>query len=317
MINDLLDKASKEYYAGKPFMSDAAFDRLAEVSGYNKIGTDAVKGIPHFYRMYSLQKVHFGEESSAPYLKDPYQTPKLDGAAISLLYICNPGENTFALIQILTRGDGIKGQDVTDKLRHLVPSTVIFQYPAAVIQINAEVVAPASVENSRNYAAGALNLKSVEEVKTRDIEIVAHDCQPNLCDTYYDTLGALWHAGFKTVKGNCSKFPTDGFVIRENNYDTFTAAGYTSKHPRAAYALKPKPTAVTTKLIDVEWQVGRTGVVSPVAILEPVSVGDAMVSRATLHNIEYIRALNLELGCTVELIRSGEIIPRIIGRVDE
>ena len=70
-----------------------------------------------------------------------------------------------------------------------------------------------------------------------------------------------------------------------------------------------------TKLLDVEWQVGKSGVVSPVAILEPVLIGDAMVSRATLHNIEYIQELNLELGCSVEVIRSGEIIPRIVRRV--
>ena len=70
------------------------------------------------------------------------------------------------------------------------------------------------------------------------------------------------------------------------------------------------------ELLDVVWQVGKSGVVSPVAILQPVEVGDALVSRATLHNIEYIRSLNLEIGCSVEVIRSGEIIPRIVRRVD-
>jgi len=316
MIKDLLDKASAAYYAGTPFLSDEEFDVLADKHGYNKVGVDAVKGVPHFFRMYSLQKVHFGEENLAPFVDDPYQTPKLDGAAISLLYVCNPSEDTFALVQILTRGDGVKGQDVTTKLRHLAPATMKLPTKAAVLQINAELVAPSSIENARNYAAGAMNLKSVEEVKTRDLTIIAYDCQPALADTYYDTLGALWHAGFKTVKaGDVSRFPKDGFVIRENDNAKFYAAGYTSKHPRAAYALKPKPNAVTTKLIDIEWQVGRTGVVSPVGILEPVLVGDATVSRATLHNMDYINALNLELGCTVEVIRSGEIIPRIVGRV--
>ena len=71
-----------------------------------------------------------------------------------------------------------------------------------------------------------------------------------------------------------------------------------------------------TELLDVVWQVGKSGVVSPVAILRPVEVGEALVSRATLHNIEYIRSLNLEIGCNVEVIRSGEIIPRIVRRVD-
>jgi NAD-dependent DNA ligase len=114
-----------------------------------------------------------------------------------------------------------------------------------------------------------------------------------------------------------SIFPTDGEVVRENDNKLFEAMGYTSKHPRGAYALKPEPTLVRTKLLGVEWQLGRTGVVSPVAILEPVLVGEAMVSRATLHNMEYIEALDLELGCEVEIVRAGEIIPRIVRKVNE
>jgi len=73
---------------------------------------------------------------------------------------------------------------------------------------------------------------------------------------------------------------------------------------------------VETTLLDVVWQLGKSGVVSPVAILDPVVVGEATVSRATLHNIEYIRDLDLEIGCKVEVIRSGEIIPRIVRRLD-
>jgi DNA ligase (NAD+) len=92
--------------------------------------------------------------------------------------------------------------------------------------------------------------------------------------------------------------------------------GYTAHHPRGAFALKEQKEGVYTVLLDVVWQVGKSGVVSPVAILQPVEVGDALVSRATLHNIEYIRSLNLEIGCGVEIIRSGEIIPRIVRRVD-
>ena len=87
-------------------------------------------------------------------------------------------------------------------------------------------------------------------------------------------------------------------------------------HPRGAFALKEQKEGVITELLDVVWQVGKSGVVSPVAILRPVEVGEALVSRATLHNIEYIRSLNLEIGCNVEVIRSGEIIPRIVRRVD-
>ena len=74
---------------------------------------------------------------------------------------------------------------------------------------------------------------------------------------------------------------------------------------------------MVTTLRDVEWQVGKSGVVSPVAILEPIQIEDALISRATLHNISYIESLNLEIGCQVKVIRSGDIIPRITGRVEK
>ena len=92
--------------------------------------------------------------------------------------------------------------------------------------------------------------------------------------------------------------------------------GYTAHHPRGAFALKEQKEGVITELLDVVWQVGKSGVVSPVAILDPVEVEGAIVGRATLHNIEYIRSLDLEIGCKVEVIRSGDIIPRIVRRVD-
>ena len=82
-------------------------------------------------------------------------------------------------------------------------------------------------------------------------------------------------------------------------------------------AFKIQKQGVETTLLDVVWQVGKSGVVSPVAVLDPVEIDGANVSRATLHNIQYINDLNLEIGCRVEVIRSGEIIPRIVRRVDE
>ena len=81
--------------------------------------------------------------------------------------------------------------------------------------------------------------------------------------------------------------------------------------------MKEKQEGVVTKLLDVVWQTGKSGVVTPVAILDPVLIGEATVSRATLHNMEYIQGLNLEIGCMVEVIRSGEIIPRVVQRVEE
>jgi DNA ligase (NAD+) len=132
-----------------------------------------------------------------------------------------------------------------------------------------------------------------------------------------DTMGFLAEQGFHVVTSfDSSKYPTDGLVYRLNDNNNYKKVGYTAHHPRGAFALKEQKEGVVTTLKNVIWQVGKSGVVSPVAILDPVNVGDALVSRATLHNIEYIRALNLELGCKVEVIRSGEIIPRILRRVD-
>jgi DNA ligase (NAD+) len=301
---EYLDKASKAYYDGTPFLSDEEFDKLAEMYGYNKVGAPAANAVPHYYRMYSLQKVHQGEVE--PTFQEPVKTPKLDGAAISILYI------NGSLAKILTRGNGEKGQDITDKIRHLVPNSIS---NTSVLQVNAEVVAPSTIPNARNYAAGALNLKDLMEVKSRDITVVAYEILGINTVTYTENLKQLKLFGFNTVADSLEQFPTDGIVVRENQYSVFNAAGHTSKHPRAAYALKPKPEAQITKLLAVEWQVGRTGVVSPVAILEPVTIGEAVISRATLHNMGYINALGLELNCMVEVIRSGEIIPRIVRKV--
>lgn len=310
MMRDYLDKLSKLYYEGNPLVSDEEFDRLAELHNYEQVGASGGRS-SHYYRMYSLQKVHYGE--AEPSFSDPVKTPKLDGAAISALYVPN-NLGGLQLAKILTRGDGIMGHNITDKLRHLFSSII---KGTEITQVNCEVVAPSFVPNARNYAAGALNLKDIEEIKTRHINVVAYEAvKEPAFDSYSSMLTYLAQNGFTTVaSGGLNIYPTDGFVVRERNTKRYLDMGFTAKHPRGAYALKPKPEAAVTKLIDVIWQVGRTGVVSPVAILDPVVVGEATVSRATLHNIEYIEALELEIGCDVEVIRSGEIIPRIVRKL--
>jgi len=105
-------------------------------------------------------------------------------------------------------------------------------------------------------------------------------------------------------------------VFRVNDTQLFQDLGYTAKHPRGAYAKKERAAHVETKLLDVEWQVGKSGKVTPVAILEPVYIGDALVSRATLNNPGFIEMLDLQIGDTVAIIRSGEIIPCILHKVD-
>jgi DNA ligase (NAD+) len=124
--------------------------------------------------------------------------------------------------------------------------------------------------------------------------------------------------GFNTVKDAeiHNIYPCDGIVHRINNNEDFYDLGYTSKHPRGAYALKERGVAVETTLLNVEWQVGKSGKVTPVAILAPIMVGDAEVSRATLNNIAFIRALDLHIGDTVGIVRAGEIIPQVTHKVE-
>ena len=122
--------------------------------------------------------------------------------------------------------------------------------------------------------------------------------------------------GFKQVtEGEWEEFPNDGRVLRVNSNKVFEDMGSTSHHPRGAYALKTRDAGVTTTLLDVIWQTGKSGKVTPVVILEEVEIDDAKISRATLNNMSYIDSLDLEIGCQVEVIRAGKIIPCVVGRV--
>jgi len=311
-MQKLLDAASKAYYEGSPIMSDVEFDELASSVGYDSVGYNDNFEMSHLYPMYSLQKVFVGEEHP-PYDHSKGATivsPKLDGAAVSLGYY--EGE----LVVALTRGNGKMGRVITDKMRLLVPEKIDRM---GAVQITGEVVAPKEIPNARNYASGSLNLKSLDEFKlrTNELRFVAYDVQPALCDDWSEDLCRLILDGFATViQNNWEQYPQDGVVFRVNNRAKYEEMGYTAHHPRGAFALKERPPGVITRLLDVVWQVGKSGVVSPVAILEPVLVGEATVSRATLHNMKYITELGLEIGCAVEVIRSGEIIPRVVRRVE-
>jgi DNA ligase (NAD+) len=314
-LHKLLDKASQDYYAGSPTIPDYVFDELAAGCGYNKVGA-AVHGkkAKHLYPMYSLQK-HYEDEGKADPLAglDVTTSIKLDGAAISLLYVDG------ILVQALTRGDGIEGQVITDKMYEhggLVPLNI--NLGNVSVQITGEIVAPLHVENSRNYAAGSLNLKDLDEFKTRAIEFFAYQITPSLDPTWSGDMRVLKQLGFNTVlEPELAKiYPSDGIVVRLNNNHQFEQLGYTSKHPRGAYARKERAQHVETKLLGVEWQVGKSGKVTPVAILEPVKIGDALVSRATLNNPGFIEALDLQIGDTVAVVRSGEVIPCILHKVD-
>jgi len=306
-MQKFLDRASQLYYEGNPLLSDEEFDRLADKHNYNKVGYEVTDAVAHAYQMYSLQKC-FDVLAAPLAINSCVSTLKLDGAAVSLLYV---GGN---LELALTRGDGIQGRDITSKMAELVPTQIS---TLSLVQITGEVVAPSSVPNSRNFASGSLGLKGLEEFKTRPLVFVAYDATPHLADNYACSLELLHKSGFNVVdRFDATDYPTDGIVYRLKSNEDYDNLGHTSKHPRGAFALKEQKQGVETTLEDVVWQVGKSGVVSPVAILTPVIIGGAEVARATLHNIEYIEDLNLEIGCQVEVIRSGEIIPRVVRRID-
>ena len=321
-IKASLRRAAIAYYNGSPIMSDAEFDRLAELVNYEDVGASSKDNrYPHAFQMFSLQKVFDNEI----HVKDPFNSykdtvivsPKLDGAAVSLLYV---GQK---LHRALTRGDGKKGLDITRQMETMVPTDLSFDGEIVekllmpeYFQVTGEVVAPKTIKNARNYAAGALNLKDIEEFKERDLHFIAYGITPSQEPRWSCDLRALSKFGFDTVMdSDWTEYPDDGVVFRINDNAEFESRGYTSHHPRGAYALKQIQSGVVTTLLDVKWNVGKSGVVAPVAILEPVDIDGATVSKATLHNAKYIEDMSLEIGCKVEVIRSGEIIPRIVRRV--
>lgn len=310
-IIEFMKKATEAYEAGSPIISDAEYDALERK--YGQLLHSTASEIEHLNRMYSLKK-HYTRDGDAPlntFLC--VKTPKLDGAAVSLLYV--NGELQLAL----TRGDGVKGRDITEKLRKIAPNRLKIASTKPT-QITGEVVALKSVPNSRNFASGALNLKELSDFESRVLEgsiiFVAYGVSPTEHDTYEQDMSYLSQLGFNVATdNNYDEYPTDGLVYRLNSNSAFLAAGATDKFPHGAFALKEQEESVVTTLLDVSWATGKSGKVTPTAILEPVMIGDALISRATLNNIAYIEALDLEIGCKVEVVRAGEIIPRIIGRV--
>jgi len=315
-MSKFLDYAAQMYYEGTPVISDEEFDKLAERSNYISVGY-AGGDIEHTYRMYSLQKKVVGDNIDSMLQGNVVWTPKLDGAAVSLTYVS--GRLSLAL----TRGDGIKGKDITQKMKCLVPNKVVSRmssvYMGRIAQITGEVVAKKDIPNARNYAAGSLNLKDIEEFKRRELKFIAYGVQPSLSDITW-SQDMKWLRDFEhfstVIDSDWREYPHDGKVARLDNVRLFNNMGHTAHHPKGAFALKEKQQGVITKLLDVVWQTGKSGIVSPVALLDPVIIGEATISRATLHNISYIRELGLEIGCQVEVIRSGEIIPRVVKRIN-
>ncbi|AXQ66731.1 NAD-dependent DNA ligase [Vibrio phage vB_VpS_PG07] len=304
----------KCYYEGNPVISNEEYDAL--VSRFGEDGLGVGGEFKHMYRMYSLDKVYPGRGEELPLpVEKCIETPKLDGCAISLFYIGNK------LVQGNTRGDGITSPTTFEpwKLALLVPGELSSSSP---IQITGEVVTTNPVKNMRNYASGAMQLKDEKEFRERVLEggliFVAYGIQEaedhaGIFPHYEQDMAWLSGEGFCTVvDSDWEDCPQDGRVFRLSSNRDFFDAGFTHKHPKGAFAVKEDEEGIWTKLVDLTWQTGKSGKVTPVAIFEPIFIDDAEITRATLNNAGYVENLGVYEGCEVCVIRSGGIIPKII-----
>lgn len=272
---------------------------------------------------------------------------KFDGTAISLSY-----ENGL-LASGVTRGDGEVGDDITQNIKTLrsIPLRLIGNYPAQ-LEVRGEIYMPRKgfeelnrmreeigeqpFANPRNAAAGSLKLQNSAQVAKRPLECFLYQFISD--DLPYQTHAELLKAAsewglrvsphyvrctsFEEIEAYITHWDTerrklpfdiDGVVIKVDDMQLREELGFTAKSPRWAIAYKFKPEAAYTRLNSVDFQVGRTGVVTPVANLDPVFLAGTTVKRASLHNADIIESLDLHIGDMVSVEKGGEIIPKITG----
>jgi DNA ligase (NAD+) len=272
---------------------------------------------------------------------------KIDGLAISLFY------EDGKLIQAVTRGDGVQGDDVTANVRTIrslnaelhgnFPAEFeirgeIFMHRKGFEKLNRDRISAGETAyaNPRNVASGSLKLKDSAEVAKRPLDITLyHVLGDNLSyKTHAECIEAAQSWGLKTAdttevcrgidevlqflekwdkKRHDLGFDTDGVVIKVNSLAQQEELGYTAKVPRWAIAYKFQTESATTRLLDITYQVGRTGAITPVAELEPVFIMGTTVKRASLHNANEIERLDVRVGDMVFVEKGGEIIPKITG----
>lgn len=273
---------------------------------------------------------------------------KIDGLKIVIEY------QDGKLIQAATRGDGVLGENVTANVLQIrdIPHTIsekkniivegeIYMTRSQFNKINADLEKRGEkiYANPRNLAAGTLRQLNQIMVKERKLSAFIYDLAyaPFEIKTQAEELDYLESIGLpvskhrkicKSVdevmnfwstwnaKRNKNDFDIDGIVLKVNKKEYQDAIGYTGKAPRFAIALKFQAEEVTTLVEDIAFQVGRTGVITPVAHLTPVLVAGSIVSRATLHNEDEIKRLDIRVGDTVILKKAGDVIPKIIKVVE-
>ncbi|WP_419959802.1 NAD-dependent DNA ligase LigA [Psychrobacillus sp. BM2] len=276
---------------------------------------------------------------------------KIDGLAISLLY------EDGLLVRGATRGDGTIGEDITSNIKTIrsIPMRLkekvtmeargeAYMPKSSFAKLNEERTAQGEVlfANPRNAAAGSLRQLDPKITASRNLSMFVYgmggDGEEQNIDNHLDALGFMKKLGLPTNKetqkcisieevlsfieewtGKRHDIPyeIDGIVIKVNDYAQQEELGFTAKSPRFAIAYKFPAEEVVTKIIDIDLTVGRTGVVTPTAILEPAQVAGSTVQRATLHNEDLIREKDIRIGDHVIIRKAGDIIPEVVSVIME
>ncbi|NIA23543.1 MAG: NAD-dependent DNA ligase LigA [Proteobacteria bacterium] len=276
--------------------------------------------------------------------------PKIDGVAVRAVY-----ENGI-LVLGATRGNGVVGDDITENIKtvkrfplRLWNSSIsldvrgeVFMDKETFTRLNTEreEAGDKPFANPRNATAGSLKLLNPRKVAKRNLDLFIHSMGkqvfPNI-NTHFDTLDKLKSLGLPVIENRSvasrieevialisewdkirekQRYMTDGMVIKVNRFDCQAKLGSTAKAPRWAIAYKFKAKQAKTILNDVIFQVGRTGVVTPVAVLEPILLAGSTISRTTLHNMDEVKRLGIKIGDTVIVEKGGDVIPKIVGYDD-
>lgn len=301
----------------------------------------------HLVRMWSMIDIFTIEELKEWLSKtkgDLYIEPKFDGGSLNILY------DNGVLIKAATRGDGFEGEDVTLNALQIdsIPKTISYK---GKIEIRGEIVIETKdfdklnqdrleqglplLSNPRNAATGSIRQLDTSITKERNLKFYPWGVGYNelkytnhdelmdfirslgfLQDKHYvvkNSVEAVEQMYNLFIKERFDKaMMLDGMVVRLNNIEAFDQMGYTIKAPKGSVAFKFPAIEKTTIITDVKNQVGRTGVITPVGIIEPVNIDGVIVSNVTLHNYDYVNKIDLHIGDTVSIIRSGDVIPKLI-----
>ncbi|MBQ2438553.1 MAG: NAD-dependent DNA ligase LigA, partial [Paludibacteraceae bacterium] len=344
---DMFDPKSPTQHVGSDLNSEKGKRKGEKGKGFEQFA--------HRYPMLSLSNTYSQEEVEDWLRKLPNNVEivcelKFDGLSISLWY------EHGILTKALTRGDGVKGDNVVENIRTIVSIPQRISNIPPFVELRGEVLLPweaferlnqereAQEEplfaNPRNAASGTLKLQDTNEVAKRGLDcylyyMLGEELPSN---THYDRLQIAKEWGFPIsnavkvchsleevmayihywdIERKNLPVATDGIVLKVNNLALQEELGYTAKSPRWAIAYKFPAEKQLTRLNAITYQVGRTGVVTPVANLEAIQLSGTTVQRATLHNEDFIRQLDIREGDMVWVEKGGEIIPKVIGREEK